>query len=314
MDARFVPDRLSKFLNPALRKIEIVHDTSELRLAKVKLAQEGQKNIDLQRELQRVNKLLAVARQDIHRAQSERDATRAELADAKAENNNLFDRLDEAGANLARVRQETSSEIKSLRENLDTYRGWVEKPVLSGRREAISTPIKREDDEDHGTRLLADLESRRESPLVGRGSRGGLKNFEGVEVTRIANHAKGSSGRGRVIKVQARSAALDNNAESEASYHNFIPSTRKPKALKTSSTHSAENFELLKPVDIYTCPKPAFPVATVLAPCARGKHHWRFGPCNGSSRTYICTWAECVLTVKEGKNKNTGFWEPRAMH
>ena len=309
-----MPDRISKFLNPALRKIEIVHDTSELRAAKAKLAQEEQKNINLQREFQRVNRLVAVALQDIQRANSERDNARAELADIKEENNSLLDRLEGAEDDLARLRQETASEIKSLRESLDTYRGWVEKPVLSGRREVILTPIKHEDDEDFGLAWPAESESSREGPLVGLGTRGGLKNLEGVEVTRIANHAKGSSGRGRVIKVQARSATLDNNVESEASYHNFIPSARKPKALKTSSARSAENFEVLKPVDIYTCPKPAFPVATVLPTCAKGKHSWIFGTCNGSERTYICNWAGCRLMVKEGKNRKAGLWEPRSMN
>ncbi|THH30313.1 hypothetical protein EUX98_g3891 [Antrodiella citrinella] len=64
LDARFIPDNYKPFLNPPLREIEIVQDTSALQAARAQIQREQATNATLQRQLvQAQTKNLAIQRQ-----------------------------------------------------------------------------------------------------------------------------------------------------------------------------------------------------------------------------------------------------------
>lgn len=285
------------------------------------------KTRDLRRQLEQMSARLSTAQREVEAVKYSHFGTKNELNRVQDEKDSLSNRLKRTEDDFARFRLETATEIKSLRESLDVYRGLGGQSATKP--SGADMPIKREELDMPWPQMELERKHKTQSSRLGEprtrtsGNRSVLsKASDALEFIRVANCAR-SAPRGvlrgqcklgpPVARVTVQMPASDSSSSSDSnldkySYRaddvSYVRFTSKSES-KTSTTSARENCEVLKSVSAIDNPRPDSPVASIVPECRMERHKWNKAGSNGYARKYRCT--NCGFATQEWKRG--GYWK-----
>lgn len=300
---------------------------SALQSAKAQLEQERMKTRDLGRQLEQMSARLRTAQREVEAVKYDHSATKNELNRIQDEKDSLSNRLKGTEDDFARFRLETATEINSLRESLDIYRGFGGQSITGPSGDDM--PIKREELDMPWPQMELERKHKAQSNTLDEprtrtsGNRFVLSEAsDAVEFTRVANCAR-SAPRGVLrgqfklgppiprVTVQAPAPDLSssrnfdlNEYSSRADDVSYVRFTSKS-TTRTSTSSARENWEVLRSVSVIDNPRPDSPVASIVPECRMERHKWYKAGSNGSARKYRCT--NCGFATQEWKRG--GYWK-----